>query len=934
MPPLTSLPARSPEFAEGADVWPPDLDRRGFLGLMGASLALGGLAGCRAAKTLVPYTHQPDSVVPGLPSFYASACPCEGFARGILVEAHEGRPTKIEGNPRHAESGGAADAVTQAAILALYDPDRSQAPLHQGRPASWPEFESAWREEDRRLAPVGGAGLALLTEPTTSPTVRAGLHRLLDRFPRARWFQHTALARYDAEGFQPDYDLAEADVILAIEGGFLDRHPAALRYTRAFAGRRRVEKGAVRANRLYALESAWSLAGAMADRRLAAPPARLPAILNAVATAWSREPLPETLDREERAFVTALTADLRRPGRKVLCIAGDEQPAAIRRWAQRLNQVLGAVGKTIRYRAAVRSDGDPRSAGDLGALADAIARGEISALAILGANPVYTGPADVEFAARLARVPFTLHLGGYADETAAAVRWHLPESHFLEAWSDLRGYDGSAVIQQPLIDPLYDTRSLGEVLRLLAGDPPLSGYDLVRATWRARLGADDFDGHWTRWLNAGVVDGENTPTANPEPAEAEEPVPYLDPEPAAALTLVLRPDPWLGDGRHANNGWLQELPRPFTALVWDNALLISPQLGREQRLENGDLVRVECEGRVVEAPVWLVPGQAEGCAVAHWGGGRTRAGAVGSGRGFDAFRLQSRSGRARGLKLTATGRKTRLASTQHQFAMDGRDPVQTFALRDLGRLRPEQPAISLYPARARDTYAWGMSIDLSTCIGCSACVAACQAENNIPVVGKEQVLRGRVMHWIRVDTYFAGEPGAERCHSQPVPCMQCENAPCELVCPVGATVHSSEGLNEMVYNRCVGTRYCSNNCPYKVRRFNFFDFRAAADSILHLQDNPEVTVRQRGVMEKCTYCVQRINRARSEAERDNRPIRDGEIRTACQQACPAEAIVFGNVADPASAVAQRKAEPSSYSLLAELNTRPRTTYLAKMINPA
>ena len=962
MPPLTPLwPARSDEFPKQAALWPPDLDRREFLGLMGASVALAGLSGCgRSFKQLVPYVVQPESIVPGLPLFYASAMAVDGYARGILVETHEGRPTKIEGNPNHPESLGATDAATQASILSLYDPDRSRAPLRAGQPAAWSEFESEWGGEGGRIRGDGGGRFALLTEPTTSPTLRREIHRLLDRFPRARWFQHTALARYDEGGGQPDYDLAGAEIILSIEGDFLDLHPAALRYARAFAGRRRIENGAVRANRLYALESAWSLAGAMADHRLPVAPARQRQILNAIARAWEGGSPSSSLTPEEKRFVSALIADWRAHAPRVLCLAGAEQAPEVRQWASAMNQALGAKGLTVNSHPPVRSDPDPRSAGNLGELADAISRGEVSALAVLGCNPVYTGPAELEFARCLHGLAFTVHCGGHADETAAHCLWHLPESHYLETWSDLRGYEGSAVIQQPMIEPLHDSRSLSEVIHLLAGGPAASAYDLVRETWRETEGGDNFDERWNRWLNRGVVEEAGAGPLGPKDkfgrdrrgggrvggmAPGHPPAlrdrtgpPGLDATALqnSGLTLLFRPDPTLGDGRWANNGWLQELPRPFTNLVWDNALLIPPGLAAERKLANGDIVLLQCGEASVEAPVWIVAGQAEGCVIAHLGGGRSRAGRVGDNRGFNANLVRGRwtAWERSGARISPTGRRASLASTQHHFAMEGRDPARCISLAELDRIAPEKEASSLYAKWPRDRYAWGMSIDLSTCIGCSACVIACQAENNIPVVGKEQVLRGREMHWIRIDRYTLGNPGNPRALVQPVPCMHCENAPCELVCPVGATDHSSEGLNEMVYNRCVGTRYCSNNCPYKVRRFNFFDFRAAADSILHLQDNPNVTVRERGVMEKCTYCVQRINSARILAEREGRPIRDGEIRTACQQACPVEAIVFGNIAEPASAVARRKSERANYALLGELNTRPRTTYLPKIVNPA
>jgi Fe-S-cluster-containing dehydrogenase component len=940
MSPLKN-PPMGDEFADGASTWPEDLDRRDFVKLMGAGLALAGLGACgRPPKALVPYVAQPESIIPGKSLYYATAMPLEGFARGLLVETHEGRPTKIEGNPGHPESLGATDAITQASILGLYDPDRSRAPRQRGQPAAEGAFESEWRLRRAALLGSGGAGWALLTEPTTSPTLRREIHRLLGLFPQARWYQHTPLARYDSAGVQADFDPGIPEVIVAIESDFLHRHPAGLRYLRAFARRRRLENGSIRANRLYAVEAGWSLTGAAADHRLAASPAAQRRVLNAVAQALeiAGAPAAPELTPAEAQFAKTLAGDLQRHAPNVLCTVGAEQPAEIQEWARAINQRLGAEGPVVRYVAAVRSDSDPRCAGELDGLAAAIGRGEITTLAILGSNPAYTGAADLDFGRHIGAVDFSVHLGGYEDETAALCTWHLPESHYLECWSDLRGFGGSAAVAQPLITPLYATRSLGEAVRLLASGEAASDYALVRETWRNPGDENPFEADWTRWLNQGWVD---RPAADsPLPAAAPWPaIPRLNaaPNPEGTITLKLEADSVLADGRWANNGWLQELPRPFTSLVWDNALLVPSAFAAARQLANGDQVALEWKGRTLVAPIWALEGQADNCLILHLGGGRSRAGNAGTGRGVNAYALRTHAEpwEATPVSAVKTPGSVVLVSTQHQFAMEGRNPARIRAISALpAQASDHPPAGSLYASWPKGRHAWAMSIDLSTCIGCSACVTACQAENNIPVVGKEQAARGRVMHWIRVDRYFADEGAQLRSIAQPVPCMQCENAPCELVCPVGATVHSTEGLNEMVYNRCVGTRYCSNNCPYKVRRFNFFDFRAPEGSIVQLQENPNVTVRARGVMEKCTYCVQRIEEGRIAAEREQRPMRDGDVRTACQQACPAEAIVFGDLADPQSAVSRRKRETTNYALLGELNTRPRTTYLEKLINPA
>ena len=926
------------EFPFVATLGPSEVDRRQFVKLMGASIALAGLTGCvrRSAEKIVPYAVAPEIAVPGRPEYYATAMPVEGFARGIVVESHLGRPTKIEGNADHPESMGATDAMTQAAILSLYDPDRSRGPRQKSKATTWATFDSEWAKQRAALLAIQGKGLALLLEPTTSPTVRRELQLILGKLPQARWYQHTPLAGYDIDGRQPDYDFAAADVVFTIGSDCFYRHPAALRYGRAFASRRRVENGRARMNRFYALESTPSVTGMLADFRLPAAPDRMRVVLDALAQAITHDAPPPAggLSPDEVQFVLTLAADLRRFAPAVLCVAGPEEDADIQRWVLALNARFGAIGKSVRLLPSQRSDMDKTSAGDLTALGGSISRGEVTHLIIFGSNPAYTAPADLGFAGLLGKVPFTVHHGGHVDETAVLCSWHLPESHWLENWSDLRAYDGTASILQPLIDPLYDARGGLELLRQVTAAPGAKAYDLVRETWQQNHGGSDFDLHWSRWLNAGVVDGSAARAVDGPSTDGS--FPTLTQSATEPLpVLILQPDATIGDGRWANNAWLQELPKPLTTLVWDNAALVSPTFAAKLAIARGDLLTLSVGPRSVDAAAWIMPGQAEDCVTLSLGYGRTAAGTVGNGHGFNAYRL--RAGAALwhqpGLKVTKTGSRHPLVTTQQQFAMEGRDLVRVVAP---DALSVPAPAASptLYPPWKSGGYAWGMSIDLSTCLGCSACVVACQAENNIPVVGKDQVARGRQMHWIRVDTYFSGNPANPSVVHQPVPCMQCENAPCELVCPVGATVHSSEGLNDMVYNRCVGTRYCSNNCPYKVRRFNFFDYRSPAGALSHLQENPDVTVRERGVMEKCTYCVQRINAARIAAEKEDRPIRDGEIKTACQQACPAGAIVFGDLSDPGSRVSLRKREPTNYILLEELNTRPRTTYLAKVRHPA
>jgi molybdopterin-containing oxidoreductase family iron-sulfur binding subunit len=566
----------------------------------------------------------------------------------------------------------------------------------------------------------------------------------------------------------------------------------------------------------------------------------------------------------------------------------------------------------------------------------------VQLLLIIGGNPAYTAPADLRFSERLAKVDMRIHLGLHDDETSLLCHWHVPEAHYLESWSDVRAYDGTVTLLQPLIAPLYDGKTAHELLAVCLDSPEQTPYDVVRAYWKMQHGDADFDRWWEKALHDGVVPGTAVAPHQGAVRGVPTPGPRRDPAPGE-LELVFRPDAAVLDGRFANNGWLQELPRPMTKITWDNVAMVSPATARRLGVTNNDVVELRRENRTVTAPVWITPGHANDCVTVTLGYGRVRAGRVGNGVGFNAnlIRTSDAPWIAPAVEVRKTGATYPIAVTQGHFSMENRALVREGTLAEY-RAEPafvhaEEPEPardeSLYPPVDYTGYAWGMAIDLNACTGCNACVVACQSENNIPIVGKDQVMRGREMQWLRIDRYYEGDPQNPRMYNQPVPCMHCENAPCEVVCPVNATVHSSEGLNDQVYNRCVGTKYCQNNCPYKVRRFNFYLYQDWTTESLKMARNPDVTVRSRGVMEKCTYCVQRINYARIESQKDGRKVRDGEITTACQQACPAEAIVFGDINDPASRVSQLKAEPRNYALLAELNTRPRTTYLASLRNP-
>ncbi|HEY9857509.1 MAG TPA: TAT-variant-translocated molybdopterin oxidoreductase [Stenomitos sp.] len=918
------------EFPAHAAFWESPLTRRRFLQLMGASLALAGLTACslRTAEKLVPYVRDPEGVTPGKPQFFASAMVRDGHATGLLFESHLGRPTKIEGNPDHPMSLGATDAFMQAAVLDLWDPDRSQTVVTRGRVSTWEAFESELLRQRQQWQAAQGSGLRLLTEETTSPTLVRQVEALLRQYPRARWYRHdpvdrSALLAGAEEAFGqalvPHYRFDRADVVLTLDSDVLADEPASLRYAREFAARRRPE-GPM--NRLYAVEAAATLTGAMADHRR---PMR-----SLDVGVWAGKLLARLQDGLPAAdpWLEAVARDLlAHPGRS-LVVVGYSQPALVHAIGHALNARLGNLGQTVTFTAPA----PPPATAPFADLVAEMHRGEVQSLFILGANPVWTAAPELAFDAALRRVPFSAHLGLYQDETSALCTWHLPEAHFLEAWSDARAYDGTASILQPGIAPLYEGRSTHEVLAMALGSPTRSGLELVRETWRGAHPGTDFEAFWTGALEKGLVPGTSLPPVVPTPRGT----PVAPPQAPAGLELVLRPDPTIWDGRFANNAWLQELPKPLSKLTWDNAALMSPVAAERLGLSNGDVVELRVGERSITAPVWIAPGQADDSVVLTLGYGR-KVGRVAHGQGSNAYVLRSAGAPwiQPGLVLRKTDRTYPLATTQRHHRMAGEPLVQVSTLQAIaatGSMPTEAPP-SLYPEVAYPGHKWAMAIDLNACTGCSACVVACQAENNIPVVGKEQVMREREMHWLRIDRYYEGPLDAPRTYFQPVPCMHCENAPCEVVCPTAATVHDDEGLNAMVYNRCVGTRYCSNNCPYKVRRFNFFQFSDWTTESLKGMRNPEVTVRSRGVMEKCTYCVQRIQAAKGDEAATGRPIRDGEVRTACQAACPTRAIVFGDLNDPASEVAALKAGPRHYALLGDLDTRPRTTYLSRVRNP-
>jgi MoCo/4Fe-4S cofactor protein with predicted Tat translocation signal len=963
------------EFPSQIEAITDPVARRTFLKVMGASIALAGATACtrQPVEKIVPYVRQPEELVPGRPLFYATAMPLGGVATGLLVESHEGRPTKIEGNPLHPGSLGASDVFAQAAILGLYDPDRAQTLTNLGDIRPWPAFLGAISAVLAAQRPLQGAGIRLLTESISSPTLAAQIRELLQRFPSAKWHQWDPASRDNAhvgsklafgEFVDAQYRFEQADVVLSLDADFLGCGPGALLYARDFTARRRPEQ-ADRMNRLYAVESMPSSTGARADHRLPMKPSEIESFARAIAGALGRSGesggVGGNVPDHTRRFANAVAKDLQAHRGRGLVIAGDGQPPAVHALAHAMNQALGNAGTTVVY--TQTAEAEPVS--QLDSLRDLVAdmnAGRVDLLVILGGNPVYTAPADLNFAEALAKPQLRVHLSLYTDETSALCQWQVPEAHFLEAWSDARAHDGTVSIVQPLIAPLYGGRSAHEVLAAMSDRPERSGYDIVRAHWNRSGPSTTFEASWRRWLHDGVMPGTAFPPKTVRAAaESSSPPAIRNPQSAisagaAGIEINFRNDPSILDGRFANNGWLQELPKPITRLTWDNAVLASPataaklQASEKPSFQGGehgqvitDLVELKYRGRTIRGALFQVVGHPDDCVTVHAGYGRSRGGRVAAGAGFNANAIRTADAWSfgGGAEVARTGEKFSLACTQYHHLMEGRNLVRATTRDEYVRdpksvnQHDETPprTITLYPDYKYEGYKWGMAIDVNACIGCNACVVGCQAENNIPVVGKDQVLRGREMHWLRVDTYYRGtleSPGET--YFQPVPCMHCENAPCEVVCPVGATAHSAEGLNDMVYNRCVGTRYCSDNCPYKVRRFNFHLYQDWDTPSLKLGRNPDVTVRSRGVMEKCTYCVQRINLARIESEKEDRRVRDGEIKTACQQACPADAIIFGDLNDPASRVVQLKGEERNYALLGELNTRPRTTYLAAVRN--
>ncbi len=947
------------------------INRRDVLKLMAASAAMAGLSACTKLpqEKIVPYVRPPEEIVPGVPLFYATSIPESGGAVGLLVESHMGRPTKIEGNPGHPGSLGATDAIQQASILNMYDPDRAQTIRYDGNLSSWTEFVAAMSNVRGRH--IGdGAGIRILTTTVTSPTLGSQLKTLLAQFSGAKWHQYEPTGGHSARAgaqmafgrpVNAAYQFDQADVIVSLDADFLQTGSGHVRYIHDFASRRALPDGpSSNLNRLYVVESMATITGAMSDHRLPLRSSDIEAFTRQLATAVGVAAAPSQAAANIPVdWLKAVADDLTAHRGSSLVIAGETQPPIVHAIAHAMNAALGNVGKTVVYTESIEAEPVDQMA-SIKDLVNDLNADKVDFLLILGGNPVYDAPVDLDFLSALIKAKLRVYSGLYFNETSEWCHWEVPATHYLESWSDTRAYDGTAGVVQPLIAPLYDSHSEHEIVAILSGQPGVSSHDLVQNYWQGQRTEKGkaFDDFWELTLYQGYVTGSAFPSVNAAlqsdflkqaPASAGE---------AGALEVVFLSDPTVGDGLYNNNAWLQELPKPISRLAWDNAAFVSPNTAQKMGINTQDYVELDLNGRKVSAPVFVTFGHADNSVTIHFGYGRLRTGSVGTGAGFNAYLLRTSSAPsfATGLQISKTGKNYPLACVQHQYTIDyegqktdkeslaaveQRDLVQIATL-DEFRKNPtfakhddttENKTLSLYPNYKYDGYAWALSIDLNRCVGCNACVIACQAENNIAVVGKDQTMRGRIMHWIRIDTYFRGDLENPEAYFEPLPCMQCENAPCEYVCPVGATTHSPEGLNDMTYNRCVGTRYCSNNCPWKVRRFNFYLYSDWDTKSLYGVRNPDVTVRSRGVMEKCTYCVQRIQEAKIRTTRENRTIQDGEIVTACQQVCPADAIVFGNINDPNSRVSKLKAQQRDYILMSDLNTRPRTSYLARVRNP-
>ena len=986
------------EFQEGASVMEDSVTRRNFLKIMGASASLAGVMGCsirRPVQTIRPFAKMPEYALPGKAVYYATSMSLGDDVVGLLVKSQQGRPTKIEGNPDHPGNKGKTTVYNQASILDLYDPDRVKSPSIEGKRVSRSDFYR-WFDVLLKGASVNdGYEFCILTQSQMSPTFFRLLKQARRQFPKLKTFRYDPINKdavhhglFSASGkwMSPVYSFKDVNTIVSFDSDFLGNETDRLSSVADFSSRRD-PKG--RMNRLYVFESQFTQTGSRADHRYAISRSKIPSILIRLADILVEKRalnLPASLDRvlkqsrdaapEVDDFVLrSMATDLIDNKGRSLLLAGSSQPEYVHALIYFINRDLRNNNRTVFYKPLRFSDDSltrKRSLDSISELSGSMRNGEVKTLLILGGNPVYDTPHDSGFSDALSKVENVLHLTLRENETSRASKWVVGLSHYLESWGDAVAVNGTTSIVQPLVRPLYDTVSEIELLARFSSKRA-SGYAEVRKTWRDVLRRDGFESNWKRVLHNGVLNGRGFEalelpyrssylTSSAFISDVREGLSLA--KQSTGLELVFSVDSTLYDGRFANNGWLQELPDPVSKLTWDNAAYVGVQTAAKLGLETGDMVEIKLKDTVLSIAAMVLPGVADNTVVLPLGYGAEVVGRVGDNAGFNVYPMRRSDSLffALGATVSKTGETYVLASTQDHGSMEGRPLYREATLSEyhkspdfaskMGEPVPESSIRSAYPEVKYDTgYQWGMVIDLNKCTSCNACVISCQAENNIPIVGKEEVEMGREMQWIRLDRYFLGEKESPEMVTQPMTCLQCENAPCEQVCPAAATVHDDEGLNAMVYNRCIGTRYCLDNCPTKVRRFNFFDYHQRnpqsvkkkrdhlfdlirePDLSLQMQFNPDVTVRMRGVMEKCTFCVQRINASKQQVKNEGRVLRDGEIKTACQQACPADAIVFGDILDKKSRVAQLRASQLNYSILEQLNLKARTTYLGAVRNP-
>lgn len=966
------------EFPNRRDI--ANLDRRTFLKFMGASIALAGVSGCRGmflpVEKLVPYVIQPEEMVPGVPLYYSTTLPFMGYGFGVLCSQREGRPIKLEGNPTHPTSLGAINAIVEAEVLTFYDPDRLSNVLQGSNVSTWEQFAAESRKAMAEQAAKKGAGLRFLTGTITSPTLASQMADIQKQYPQSKWYSFDPLAN-DGEKkgsvlafgkqYETRYDLTKAKVILSLDSDFLLKLPDSVRLQREWADGRRITGTTGTMNRVYSVTSAMTTTAATADHYFPVKPSDVHKVAAAIAAGLGVGSVPASCPLSA-AIINGIVKDLQANPGAALVMAGEGQGPDLHALCFAINEKLGAIGQTVLIQEPVDYNSAPR-VDQISALTAELKAGTVDSIFILGGNPVYDSPADLDFADALSKAKFKAYLSYYQTETSEYCDWTAPMSHPLESWGDLRSADGTISLIQPLIEPLYDSWSVYEFLSALTG-PKADGYDILRDHYKSGPHKMD-DDRFKESLYHGLIKNTTQPTLTPKvlPTAVTVPPPAGD-----GIEVRFQACGKIGDGSLANNGWLRELPDQITRVTWDNVIEISPAMAVRMNISSGNMLKLATKVGSIQGPAWVQPGQADGSVTLTLGYGRTAGGVVATAEdagGYNCYPIRSTDAMgflsgAQGVSMTNQGGDYRFANVQTHSAIEGRDILKVGTLEDLAKGEqgfkfPDEEdfnydELNMYPKDVFrwDGPQWGMTIDLTTCTGCGACMTACQAENNVPVVGKDQVARAREMHWLRVDRYYGKRDDLSNANYeqanylenptvifQPVMCVHCEKAPCEPVCPVAATVHSHDGLNQMVYNRCIGTRYCSDNCPYKVRRFNFLNYQYSQPNfdevdripLLKLLSNPEVTVRSRGVMEKCTYCVQRISFARIEAKKAGLPIRDGEILTACQQACPTKTITFGNIADPKAAVTKLKSDPRSYKLLEELNTRPRTSHMARLRNP-